>query len=318
MRIFLDHAGLPADARGAVAAIGNFDGVHLGHRAVIAQAAEIARASRRPFGILTFEPHARSYFRPLDPPFRLTPAPVKRRLIAGLGCDVYYELRFDERLARLEAGEFVSAILDEALGLRHLVAGEGFVFGRGRGGNVALLRGLAPQHGFAVSLAEAVQGPGGQPCSSTRIRELLVQGKPEQAADLLGRAWSVAGVVLSGDKRGRQLGFPTANIELGEYLAPARGVYAVRVGIPGIADPLGGVANFGLRPTIGGDKALLEVHLFDFSGDLYGRMIEIELLAYLRPEQRFPGLDALRAQIAADSAAARALLARQAAPSEAK
>jgi riboflavin kinase/FMN adenylyltransferase len=318
MRLVETIADLPASARGAVAAIGNFDGVHLGHRAVLEATVALARRLGRPAGVITFEPHPRRFFRPAEPPFRLTPAPAKRRLVAGLGCDLYYELKFDAALAGLSAEAFIDTVLAEGLGISHIVVGDGFVFGKGRGGTVATLKQRAPASGFAVTVAAPVAAADGTPCSSTRIRELLRAGEPGQAAALLGRPWSIEGVVEAGDRRGRQLGFPTANLDLGEHLRPAFGVYAVRATMQGngAAPPLAGVANLGLRPTIGDGKVLLEAHLFDFAGDLYGQRLTLELVAFLRPERRFDGLEALKAQIAADSAAARALLAALTTPAQ--
>ncbi len=211
-------------------------------------------------------------------------------------------------MSSLTAEAFIDRVLAASLGIRHIVVGDSFVFGKGRGGSVAVLRERAPSAGFEVTVAPPVTGADGVPCSSTRIRDLLRQGQPEAAAKILGRPWSIAGVVGAGDKRGRQLGFPTANLDLGEHLHPAYGVYAVRAALPGKDAPVAGVANLGLRPTIGGGTVLLETHLFDFAGDLYGQRIAVELIAYLRPEQRFAGLDALKAQIAADSAEARVRL----------
>ncbi len=311
MQVFADYLGLPADAKGAVTAIGNFDGLHLGHRAVLDRTRERARAAQAPFGVITFEPHPRRYFRPSDPPFRLTPADIKRRMIEALGCDAYYELPFDAPLAGLTADEFVARVLASGLGIRHIVVGDGFVFGKARSGSVPLLEHLADEHGFEVSIAAPVRAPDGHSCSSTRIRDLLAKGDPESAAVLLGRNWSIAGRVAAGDQRGRGLGFPTANLELGDYLRPAFGVYAVRAALEGDGGSarIGGVANLGVRPTVGGDKTLLEVHLFDFARDIYGRTIDVELLRHLRPERRFAGLEALKAQIATDSAQARAFLA---------
>ncbi len=311
MQVFFDHLGLPAAAKGAVAAIGNFDGIHLGHRAVLDRTKKLARDAGTPFGVITFEPHPRRYFRPADPPFRLTPAPMKRRMIEALGCDHFYELLFDARLAGLTAGEFVAQVLAAGLGIAHIVVGDGFVFGKARSGSVPLLEHLAEEHGFGVSIAAPVRAPDGHTCSSTRIRDLLGKGDAQGAAALLGRNWSIMGRVEAGDRRGRALGFPTANLELGDHLRPAFGVYAVRaqLELDSARPAVGGVANLGKRPTVGGEKELLEVHLFDFAHDIYGRTIDVELLRFVRPEQRFAGLDALKAQIAADSAKARAILA---------
>ncbi len=313
MRIYRHHDGLEQSARDAVVAIGNFDGVHQGHRAVIGAAARLAAASEKPLGVLTFEPHPRSYFRPDDPPFRLTPFRPKMRQLEAYGADIVYCLGFDADLAALTAERFVDEILVRGLGVAHVVFGYDFVFGKGRGGNADFLRETAPRHGFGVASVEAVARDDGAPVSSTLIRDLLRNGRPAEATAALGRPWEVEGHVLPGDQRGRQLGFPTANLDLEGYLLPKFGVYAVRCMVESGADAapvwIDGVANLGLRPTIGDGKILLEAHLFDFSGNLYGRLMRIQLVDFLRPEMRFDGLDALRGQIDADCRRAREILA---------
>ncbi len=311
MRIAASHSDLPADAKGAVVAIGNFDGVHPGHRAVLTRAAEVADTLGAPLGVVTFEPHPRRFFQPSIAPFRLTPAAAKRRLIAEAGATLYYELPFDAAMAALTAEAFIERVLLEGLGVRHIVVGAGFAFGKGRTGTVSVLEHVAGHKGGAgVTVVAPIAASDGVLSSSTRVRDCLLRGEPERAAALLGRSWAIEGEVLSGDKRGRVLGFPTANLDLDDYLRPAFGVYAVR------AMPLGGdgarwsgVANLGVRPTVGGTKTQLEAHLFDFSGDLYGRTLAVELLAFIRPERKFETLDALKAQIAQDSARARGILA---------
>ena len=314
MRISTSYSELPAEAKGAVVAIGNFDGVHPGHRAVLTRAWEAADRLGAPFGVVTFEPHPRRFFQPGIPPFRLTPAPVKRRLMQESGADLYYELAFDAALAALTAEAFIERVLLEGLGARHVVVGAGFAFGKGRTGTVSVLEHVAGHKGgVGVTVVAPVSASDGALASSTRVRDCLRRGEPERAAVLLGRGWTIEGEVLAGDKRGRQLGFPTANLDLDDYLRPAFGVYAVRaraIGGTGNA-PLSGVANLGIRPTIGGAKTLLEAHLFDFSGDLYGKTLAVELLAFIRPERKFESLDTLKAQIAQDSARARGILAAQ-------
>lgn len=314
MRIFRHYENLDTTARDAVVAIGNFDGVHQGHRAVIGEAGRLAAEAEKPLGILTFEPHPRSYFRPGDPPFRLTPFRPKMRQLEAQGVDIVYCLTFDAVLAALTAERFVTDILVEGLGVAHLVVGYDFVFGKGRGGNTEFLRQVGPVHGVGVTSVDVVAHGDGAPVSSTLIRDLLRGGHPAEATAALGRPWEVEGHVQPGDKRGRQLGFPTANLDLEGYLLPKYGVYAVRAAIDGgdAAHPphwIAGVANLGLRPTIGDGKVLLEVHLFDFEGDLYGKLVRVQLIDFLRPEQRFDGLDALRAQIDLDSRRAREILA---------
>ncbi len=310
MRIFTDHAGLPADAQGAVLAIGNFDGLHPGHRAVLSRAYEVAGRRGAPFGVLTFEPHPRQYFQPGIAPFRLTPAPMKRWLIRSSGAALYYELPFDAGMAARTAEDFILDVLIGGIGARHIVVGDGFAFGKGRAGTVSVLNHVAGHRGIGVTAVAQIMAGDGAPCSSTRIRDMLRRGDVRGANALLGRRWAIEGTVDPGDRRGRLLGFPTANIDLGQHLRPAFGVYAVRArpADDGAGGSWNGVANLGLRPTIGDGKVLLEVHLFDFAGDLYGRRLSVDLVDYLRPEQKFAGLDALKAQIAEDSARARDIL----------
>ena len=315
MRILRHHTGLGDEDKGAVVAIGNFDGVHRGHRAVVDAAARIAREAGAPQGVLTFEPHPRSVFQPDIAPFRLTPFRGKARQIELLGADVLYALHFDLEFARHTAEEFVSGVLVEGVGARHVVVGADFVFGNRRRGTPKLLEDMAKVHGFDVTFIEPVLGPDGLAYSSTRIRELLGSGRPAEAAVLLGRFWEIEGRVETGDRRGHTIGFPTANLGLGDYLRPATGVYAMRAGLDTPADGGGetawfdGVANLGRRPTFGGDDLLLEAHLFNFDGDLYGRHLRVALIEHLRPERRFDGIDALKAQIAEDAVRARELLA---------
>lgn len=312
MRI-IRHWDEPAARMGAVVALGNFDGVHLGHRAVIETARRIGRAAGAPAGVLTFEPHPRQLFRPDDPPFRLTPFRLKARLIEEQGLDVLYALPFDRPFSRLSADAFIADVLVGGFGVRHVVAGSDFMFGRDRGGSMPLLAEQGAAIGFGVTAAEPVSVDGAI-VSSSRIRRLLSEGRPAEAAQLLGRPWEIEGRVESGRRLGRTIGFPTANIALGECLRPAVGVYAVEARLDEAGAPLWhGVANFGRRPTIDGTSLWLEVHLFDWSGDLYGRHLRVGLREYLRGERKFDGLAALTAQIAEDAAQARALLAAPAA-----
>jgi riboflavin kinase/FMN adenylyltransferase len=304
MRIFQDWRDLPQDARGATVALGNFDGVHLGH-AHLLRAAHAARPDA-PRAVLTFEPHPRAFFRPDDPPFRLTLAAERRDALAALGVSLLYELPFDAALSRMSAADFVATILHRGLGAAHLACGPDFAFGHRRGGNVAFLANRAEALGMGLTAVTPYADSRG-PLSSTRIRRALQDGYPDWAAAELGRPWTIRGVVAHGDKRGRTIGFPTANLALGGHLEPARGVYAVSARLAdGRAVP--GVANIGRRPTISdATQSRLEAHLFDFDGDLYGQDITVALLGFLRAEQKFADLDALRAQIALDAAAARAL-----------
>ncbi len=311
MRIIQDYREVPGDARGAVAALGNFDGVHRGHQSVVAKVRALAQQHGAPSAIVTFEPHPRQFFRPADPPFRLTPFPSKARLLAALGIDLLFALPFDADLARLDAEAFAAQVLAGGLGLRHVVVGRDFLFGRGRSGTVAGLASAGSRLGFETTTIEPVPEPGGSKISSSHIRDQLRDGDPVGAAALLGHWWEVEGAVEQGDQRGRLLGFPTANVALGDSLVPKLGVYAVRAGIEagGTVTWHDAVANIGLRPTFGKDKVALEVHLLGFTGDLYGRPLRVTFNAFVRPEQKFAGLDALKAQIAADSAKATALLA---------
>lgn len=305
MHIFRDWRDLPAAARGATVALGNFDGVHRGHAALI-RAAHAARPDA-PLAVLTFEPHPREVFRPDDPPFRLTLPAERADLLAALGVRVLYELPFTPEFSLMSAEAFVAEVLDVGLGARHLVSGQDFAFGHRRGGDTAFLTARAERLGMGVTLVPLL-ADGEGPLSSTRIRRALQDGYPERAAAELGRDWAIRGVVAHGDARGRTIGFPTANIALGRHLEPARGVYAVTVRLPD-ARLFGGAANIGRRPTVNaGPESRLEVNLFDFEGDLYGAELTVALRAYLRPEVKFSGLDALRAQIAADVAEAKLVL----------
>ncbi|HVC55380.1 MAG TPA: bifunctional riboflavin kinase/FAD synthetase [Stellaceae bacterium] len=303
-----------AHARGAVLAMGNFDGLHLGHAALIGAARTRARAQGAPAAVLTFEPHPRSVFMPQGEPFRLTPFRVKEREIARLGVDLLFVQHFDPAFARKSAESFVEEVLLGAVGVAHVVVGHDCTFGNRRRGTADLLRAAGAEHGFGVTVVEPVRGADAAVYSATHIRELLRAGKPRAAAAQLGRLWEIDGRVMVGDRRGRGLGFPTVNIALGDYLRPAFGVYAVRVSGDGGDDPfagraIDGVANLGLRPTVGTPEPRLEAHLFDIDADLYGRHLRVSLVDFIRPEQKFAGLDALKAQIAEDAARARALLA---------
>ena len=314
MLIFRHLGDLPAAMRGAAVAIGNFDGVHLGHQTVIAEAGQLAHAHGRPWAVLTFEPHPRKLFRPGDPPFRLTLLRAKARFIAELGVDFLVALRFDRAFSSLAADEFIRQILVDGFHASHVVAGYDFVFGKGRAGTCELLLRAGRTLGFDVTAVHAVRDQAGEALSSSRARDALRRGDVAQAAAILGRAPEIEGRIMHGDKRGRTIGFPTANVALRNHLRPAGGVYAVRVAIDGDPGPDGepvwrdGVANIGRRPTLGGTVDVLEVYLFDFSGDLYGRRARVRLIEHLRRERAFDGIDSLRAQIAEDSLRARRIL----------
>lgn len=310
MRIFRSYLQLPDGARGAVAVLGNFDGLHRGHQEVIGRGRAIAAEAGLPLAVLTFEPHPRSVFRPDGPPFRLTPFRIKERQLEAFGVDILVVAHFDEAFLLRDAENFVSEILVGGLAARHVVAGADFHFGHRRGGSMESLARAGRERGFAVTAVGLIPDHTGAVLSSTRIRTALVEGRPRDAAFVLGRAWEIEGRVEPGARLGRSLGFPTANLHLGEYLRPRLGAYAVRAGIDSGLTTVwhDGVANLGRRPTVDGEDERLEVHLFDCSQDLYGRHLRVQLIDFLRPEQRFDSLDALKAQIGRDVLAAKAAL----------
>ncbi len=312
MLLIRDLTTVPPRARGCVVALGNFDGVHFGHRAVISEARSIAAHLNAPLAVLTFEPHPRALFAPDAPPFRLSPVRKKLALLHHLHVDAVFAMRFNRALANMPAERFVDDVLVSGLGVSHVVVGHNFRFGHKRAGDATLLQSRAEAGKFGVTSMVPVTDGENTIFSSTAIREHLAAGRLNDAAKLLGWTWSIQGRVATGRKLGRTLGFPTANIALGRHLRPAFGVYAVRVSRtgPNGSECLPGVANLGRRPTVDGENELLEVHLFDFDGDLYGQRLDVTLIAHLRDEQKFDGLDALRAQIASDSEEARSLLQR--------
>ncbi len=310
------HPGSSAPyRRGAVLAMGNFDGLHKGHAALIGHVRELAATADVPTAVLTFEPHPRNVFMPGSEPFRLTPFRVKEREIARLGVDFLFIQHFDPAFAQKSAESFIDEVMVGAIGATHIVVGHDCTFGNRRRGTPELLREAGKTRGFEVTVIEPVSG-GGAVYSSTHIRELLRAGKPREAAAQLGRFWEIDGRVALGDQRGRTIGFPTANLGLGEYLRPAFGVYAVRVSGDGPDDPLGGqtidgVANLGLRPTVDTLVPRLEAHLFDINTDLYGRHLRVALVDFLRPERKFAGFAELKEQIGADAQRAREILAAE-------
>jgi riboflavin kinase/FMN adenylyltransferase len=313
MKIFRHFADVPPGLKGALVAIGNFDGVHRGHRALIAQARLQADAMQVPLAVLSFEPHPQEFFHPSPECFRLTPLRAKARALAELGVDALYALNFDAEMAQMSAQDFVIRVLREGLGISGVVVGHDFEFGKGRAGNLAVLAYMGEMEGFAVTAFDTVTAGGEEKISSSLIRRMLREARPEDAARLLGHWWAVEARVEHGDARGREMGFPTANMHLGHCLVPAFGVYAVRVSIldnDRVVSRHDGVANFGIRPMYQVNVPLMETHLFDFDGDLYGRYLSVELVHYLRPEAKFDGLDALIAQIAIDAAKAREILAK--------
>ncbi len=299
---------LPERLRGGVVAIGNFDGVHRGHQAVLERALDEARRRGVPALVLTFEPHPRTVFQPDTPLFVLTPAPMKARLLAELGFAAVVEQGFDRDFAQLSAEEFVTQILETNLGISHVVTGFDFHFGKNRRGGPAFLMEAGERHGFGVTLVDAFRDEGTEIVSSSRIRGLLSEGEPAEAAGLLGYRYTVEAEVTLGKQLGRTLGFPTANMALPESMALKHGIYAVRFRC---ADGAlnDGVASFGRRPTVDDNGApLLETFLFDYSGDLYGQTCRVSLFGYLRGEVKFDGLDALVVQMKRDEEEARTLL----------
>ena len=291
-------SAVPAHLRGGIVALGNFDGFHRGHQAVVGRAVERARAEGRPALVATFDPHPMRFFKPDLPPFRLTTLDQRQRLFAEAGADAMLVFHFDADFASVTAEDFVTERLIGLFGAAGVATGEDFTFGHKRGGNVEVLKRLGAEHGLSVDAVAPVEADA-EPVSSSRIREALAAGDPETAARLLTRPFAIEGVVEHGDKRGRELGYPTANIALGPYLRPKFGVYAVR-GRLADGRVLDGAANLGIRPQFDPPKELLEPHFFDFSGNLYGQTIEVELISFLREEAKFHSLNALTAQIKAD------------------
>ena len=298
---------MPGDLRGAVIALGNFDGFHLGHQRVVAEAVAWARAEGRPVLVATFDPHPVRHFAPRVPPFRLTTLDQREALFEAAGADATLVFDFGEELATMGADEFVSDLLSRHLGASGVVTGEDFTFGRGRGGNIDVLRAVGETCGISARQVGPVID-GGQVVSSSRIRDALKAGDCETATRLLTRPFAIRKPVIHGDKRGRTIGYPTANMELGGYLRPRFGIYAVTARVLATGQILKGAANLGVRPTFDPPKELLEPFFFDFAGDLYGEQLDIEFRHFLRPEQRFDGMEALTRQMEADCERARKLL----------
>ena len=303
---------LPSEARGASVALGNFDGVHRGHQQVIAQAAKAALAGQTSLGVVSFDPHPRRLFRPTEPAFKLMTHAQQARALAALGGDNFNLLPFDFEMASYGDREFVEKVLVQGLGVKHVAVGFDISFGRGRSGSAELMKAYGDEYGFTVSVAEPVGGAstegGDEKFSSTGVRDALRDGHPEQAAHILGRPFAIEGVVRRGQQLGRQLGFPTANVEVEDYVVPKLGVYATRTRLPdGREVPF--VANLGNNPTTGIVETRLETWLFDFDEDLYGQIIETDLVAFLRPELKFDSLDLMIEQIRRDEQQARAIVA---------
>lgn len=308
MRIVRDWRGLSDAERGSAVAVGAFDGVHRGHQAVIAEARAAAERLGVPLGVVSFDPHPRRWFQPDAAPFRLMTADQIAEALAPLGVDTLYLLPFDGEMAGMGDADFAEHVLAQGLGIRHAAVGFDFTFGKGRSGSPEALRAYGQRLGFGVSVAQRIDDADGLKLSSSAVREALKAGDMARAAAILGRPFAIRGPVIHGDKRGRTIGVPTANIHLGDYMRPAYGVYAIRARLED-GRTLDGVANLGVRPMYALETPLLEAWLFDFDGDLYGQALDVQLIAWLRGEQAFDGLEALKAQIDRDAAAARAALA---------
>ena len=306
LRIVHGWKTLAAADRGAAVALGNFDGVHLGHQQVIAGAAAAAKAIGAPLAVITFDPHPRRLFQPDEPAFRLMTTDQQARALEALGVDLLYVLNFDFEMANFSDRDFVEKVLHDGLGVRHVAVGFDISFGKGRTGSPEAMKAYGAELGFTVSVAEAA-GEGAEKYSSTAVREALRDGHPETAAAILARPFAIEGVVRRGQQLGRTLGFPTANVFMVDYVVPRLGVYATRTRLPG-GRVQAGVANIGNNPTTGEVETRLEVWLFDFDEDLYGQVIETQLIAFLRPEEKFSSIDEMVVQIRRDEATARAIL----------
>ena len=306
--MLLDHRQpVPESLRGAIVALGNFDGFHLGHQAVVTEAVDWARSEGRPAIVATFDPHPVRHFAPHVPPFRLTTLDQRHELFREAGAAAMLVFHFDDALASMEAHAFVADLLGKHIGAAGVVTGEDFTFGKARGGNVQVLRDVGATCGITTRQVGPVKLDG-QVVSSSRVRDALKAGDCALATRLLTRPFAIRGEVIHGDKRGRTIGYPTANMDLGTYLRPRFGIYAVSGRVLATGEPLLGAANLGVRPMFDPPKELLEPYFFDFTGDLYGQEIEVELRHFLRPEAKFDGLEPLMAQMELDCAQARALL----------
>lgn len=307
IHVVRDWRGLPDALKGAAVAIGAFDGVHRGHQAVIAGARQAADRLGVPLAVVSFDPHPRRWFQPEAAPFRLMTPEQMARALNDLDVDRLYLLPFDGEMAAMTDDQFALEVLGAGLGIKHAAVGFDFTFGKGRSGSPEALRAYGETAGFTVSVVERVDDADGLKLSSSAVREALKAGDMKRAAAILGRPFAIAGEVIHGDKRGRTIGVPTANVAMGDYMRPAYGVYATRTRLPD-GRLIDGVANLGVRPMYPTDDPLLEVWLLDFSGDLYGQTVETELVAFVRGEMTFDGLDALKIQIDTDAVAARKAL----------
>jgi riboflavin kinase/FMN adenylyltransferase len=309
LRVVRGWKDLAEGDRGAAVAMGSFDGVHVGHQKVIALAAEAARALGAPLGVITFDPHPREYFRPEEPAFQLMKRDQQARALEALGVDVLYVLPLGPELAEMTDQQFAAEVLAGGLGARHVAVGFDNTFGKGRSGTPQAMGVYGQALGFTVSVAQAVSGEEGHKISSSAARAAVREGRPQEALEILGRPFAIEGEVQRGRQLGRRLGFPTANVSIAGYVTPRFGVYATRTRLQD-GRYLPGVANIGVNPTVDGEIApLLEVWLFDFDEDLYDQVIETDLIAFLRPEAKFPSLEAMTAQVLRDADQARAILA---------
>ena len=309
IRVIKSLSEIDKDDWNTVAAVGNFDGVHLGHQKIIEQAKILAKRLGTVPSILTFEPHPRVLFQTDGIPFRLSTSASKALALSTLGIELIFELQFDKSFAQLSAEDFVVRVLKENLRLQHVVCGYDFVFGHRRRGTAEILENLAMQVDIGVTIIPAVAEKDGAVYSSTRVRQCLAEGDPVGASELLGRPWSFSALVEAGDQRGRTIGFPTCNLRVIDLVQPCHGVYAVFVQIENERKWLPGVANFGRRPTVNDRGALFEVNLFDIERDLYDKRLTVCIMEFIRPELKFEGLDDLKSQIAADAKSARDILA---------
>lgn len=305
MTVYADYKNIPDSAKGCAVALGNFDGLHAGHAAVM----EAAKLSGHRVAVATFEPPPRAFFRPTDSPFRILRPARRNELILSAGAQIVFELPFNADMAGMTDEAFALDVIKNGMGAAHVAVGFDFRFGRGRMGDAARLSSLGRAMGFDVTVVEEIENLDGAKASSTAIRQALRAGEPEKAAYMLGFDWVIDGVVEHGEKRGREIGFPTANVHLGDLIHPRYGIYAVRVRIDGENEWRAGVANFGRTPTTGLRDPLLEAMIFDWEGDLYGKRIEVAMVRFLRPELKFDSLDDMIAQMYKDVDAAKATLA---------
>lgn len=303
MQIINDYNKRPDTAKGSVIALGNFDGVHKGHVELINTAVKIAKDNNRPSAVMTFEPHPINVFKPEIANYRLTSKEQKASLLEDLGIDYLYAVNFTKEFASITAKEFIEVILLEKLCSTHIVTGDDFIFGHNKGGDADMLEKYSKTHGFGYSKIEAVGDS--DRFSSTRARKALKSGDLNEVSSILDRNYTLSGIIVKGENRGKSIGFPTINIDMGEYLRPKQGVYAVRATIQGDGRTFRGVANLGVKPTFNGSEEILEVHIFDFDSDVYGKTVQIEFLSYIREERKFKDAEELVVQIKKDCIAAK-------------